>query len=105
MQCHHCGREVKETRHTQKGYQVDYYLLHTGATEWAFFKDRKEDAPLLRYLKLTQPIDILTCVDCYANPQIKKRLDDDFKGLISIVGQGQDGNPENTQTQGLIDHG
>jgi len=29
---------------------------------------------------LTQPTDIITCVDCYALPEIKHRLDDDFSG-------------------------
>ena len=89
MQCFHCGKEVKETRHTQKGYQVDYYLLHTGRTEWTFLKDPKEDAPQLHYLKLSQPVDIISCTECYANPQIKKRLEDDFNGLGSICDQGQ----------------
>lgn len=85
MQCFHCGREVRETTHTPKGYRVDYYLLHTGRTEWTFLKNPKEDAPLLQYLRLTQPIDIISCTDCYANPQIKKRLEKDFSGSGSIL--------------------
>jgi hypothetical protein len=80
MQCSHCGKEVRETVHWQKSYRVDYYLLHTGQTEWAFFTNLKEDAQPLRYLKLTQPIDIITCVRCYAYPEIQQRLDDDFYG-------------------------
>lgn len=85
MQCFHCGREVKETTHSQKGYRVDYYLLHTGRTEWTFRKDPKEEMPLLQYLKLSDPVDIISCTDCYAIPEIKKRLDDDFNGLGSIL--------------------
>lgn len=85
MQCSHCAREVRETTHTQKGYRVDYYLLHTGRTEWSFFKDPKEDAPPLRYLRLSQPVDILSCTECYANPQIKQRLEEDFNGVCSIL--------------------
>lgn len=85
MQCFHCAREVKETSHTQKGYRVDYYLLHTGRTELAFRKDPKEDMPLLQYLKLIDPVDVISCIDCYANPEIKKRLDEDFVGLFSIL--------------------
>jgi hypothetical protein len=80
MQCHHCGREVRQTIHWQKAYKVDYYLLHTGPTEWAYFVNPKPDAPPVRYRKLTQPTDIITCVDCYALPEIKRRLDDDFSG-------------------------
>lgn len=85
MQCFHCGREVKETRHTPKGYRVDYYLLHTGRTERAILKNPKDDAVSFHYLKLTQPVDIISCTDCYANPQIRKRLDDDFHGLSFIL--------------------
>ena len=86
MQSTHCGREVRETIHWQKSYKVDYYLLHMGETEWAFFTNPKEDAPPLRYLKLTQPIDIITCVRCYAYPEIQQRLDDDFSGRRSFNG-------------------
>jgi hypothetical protein len=78
MDCYYCGREVRETTHTQKRYKVDYYLQHTGKTEWAFFTSLKEDAPTIRYLKLTHPIDIITCVQCYTQPEIRRCLDDDF---------------------------
>ena len=88
MQCTHCGREVRETIHRQKSYKVDYYLLHTGETEWAFFTNSKEDALPFRYLKLTQPIDIITCVQCYAYPEIRQRLDDDFSGHCSFSSEG-----------------
>jgi hypothetical protein len=84
MQCAHCGREVRETIHWQKSYRVDYYLLHTGQTEWAFFTNPKEDNLLVHYLKLTQPIDIITCIECYACAEIRQRLDDDFCGRRSF---------------------
>lgn len=80
MQCFHCNREVQQTVHWQKSYKVDYYVLHTGPTEWAYFVSHRLDAPPIRYRKLTQPKDIFTCVDCYALDEIKKRLDDDFSG-------------------------
>jgi len=92
MYCYHCGRAVRETTHTQKRYKVDYYLLHTGETEWAFFTSLKEDAPTLRYLKLTHPTDIITCVQCYTEPQIKQRLDDDFCGRHALLDFGRDAN-------------
>jgi hypothetical protein len=85
MQCFHCGREVRETSHTQKRYNVDYYRLHTGNTEWEFFINPKQDAPPLRYLKLTQPVDILTCVQCYARAEIRQELDDDFTNRRSLL--------------------
>ena len=85
MQCFHCGREVKETTHTPKGYKVDYYLLHTGRTERTFLKDPKDDISPLHFLKLIEPVNIVSCADCYADPRIKKRLDDDFHGLSSIL--------------------
>ncbi|OGP95586.1 MAG: hypothetical protein A2W10_03505 [Deltaproteobacteria bacterium RBG_16_55_12] len=71
--------------HTQKGYRVDYYLLHTGRTEWASLNDPKDDAPPLRYLRLSNPVDIISCIECYADPQIKKRLEEDFNGLAAIL--------------------
>lgn len=92
MYCYHCGREVRETAHTQKRYQVDYYLQHTGKTEWAFFTSLNEDVPALRYLKLTHPIEIITCVQCYSQPEIKRCLDDDFVGHKSLLAFDQDAN-------------
>ncbi len=86
MQCSHCGREVRETTHTQHGYKVDYYLLHTGRTEWAVLKSPQEDAPVLRYLKLIDPTDVITCVTCYAQPDVQRRLADDFHNVRSILG-------------------
>src|SRR5437016_12319858 len=80
MQCFHCGRQVRETTHRQKSYHVDYYRLHTGNTEWDIFINPRQDALPHRYLKLTQPLDILTYVGCYDRPDIRKRLDDDVKG-------------------------
>ena len=103
MQCFHCGREVRETTHTQKGYRVDYYLLHTGRTEWAFYKNPKEDMPSLRYLKLSQPLNIISCADCYANPAIKKLVEDDFNGLVSILDDGQEAGSEKSSAG--LDHG
>jgi hypothetical protein len=85
MQCFHCGREVRETTHTQKSYRVDYYLLHTGNSEWSFFINPKQDAPPLRYLRLTQPVNIITCVQCYEQPNIRQKIDDDFTGCRSLV--------------------
>ena len=85
MQCFHCGREVRETVHRQKSCRVDYYRLHTGQTEWDFFLNPRQDSAPIRYLKLTQPIDIFTCMACYARPDIRQRLDDDFTGRRPLL--------------------
>jgi hypothetical protein len=85
MQCYHCGREVFGTTHTQKNYRVEFYLLHTGHTEWEFLVNPKQDAPPFRYRKLSQPVDILTCVHCYARPEIRQLLDDDFAGRRELI--------------------
>ena len=80
MRCYHCGREVFATVHSQKSYRVDYYLLHTGHAQWDYFVNPKQAALPIRYLKLIQPIDVLTCVQCYARTEIRQLLDDDFTG-------------------------
>jgi hypothetical protein len=85
MQCYHCAREVQGTSHTQKTYRVDYYLLHTGHGQWEYFLNLKPDTPPLRYLKLIQPIDVLTCIQCYARAEIRQLLDDDFTGRRSLL--------------------
>jgi hypothetical protein len=90
MQCYHCGREVQGTTHTQKSYKVDYYLLHTGYTQWEYFLNPKPDTSPLRYLKLVQPTDILTCVQCYGRAEIRQLLDDDFSGRRSLLADSGD---------------
>jgi hypothetical protein len=85
MQCFHCGRNVRGTIHTRTSYEVDYYLLHTGQTQWEFFLNPKQDLPPFRYLKLTQPIDVLTCVQCYARPEIRQILEDDINGRRPLI--------------------
>ena len=87
MQCFHCGREVHETRHWQKSYKIDYYRTHTGTGQWDYFESSKENTPPIRYLKLTDPVNILTCVQCYQRPEIKQKLDDDFRGIASLVAE------------------
>jgi len=96
MQCYHCGREVFGTVHTQKGYRVDYYLLHTGHAQWEYFLDPKQDALAIRYLKLTQPIDVLTCVQCFVRPEIRQLLDDDFTGRHCLFASYQDVEPRSS---------
>jgi hypothetical protein len=79
MRCYHCGREVGGTLHTQKSYRVDYYRLHTGHSDWDAIVDLKTDTSPVRYLKLTDPTNILTRVDCYDRPDFHL-VDNDFAG-------------------------
>ena len=85
MQCYHCGREVFGTIHTQKSYRIDFYLLHTGHTEWEILLNPKQDAAPLRYRRLTLPMEVFTCVQCYARPEIRQLLDDDFTGRRELL--------------------
>lgn len=91
MQCFHCGRAVYGTTHKPKSYKVDYYRLHTGHTELDFLINPKQDGLPLRYLRLTQPVDIFTCVECYARPEIRQRLKDDFTGRRPLIDNGTEG--------------
>ena len=84
MQCFHCGREVRATTHRQNSYRVDYYRLHTGHTELDYLVNPKQDAPPIQYLRLTHPVDIFTCVECYARPEIRQVLDDDINGRDAL---------------------
>lgn len=46
----------------------------------------KENTRPSRYLRLTNSIDILTCVRRYELPKIRNKLDDDLRGIASLVG-------------------
>jgi hypothetical protein len=72
----------KKTLHWQTSYPVDD-CLSTRASQRGLFVCSKENSPTIRYLKLTNPVDILTCVHCYKVAEIKQKLDDDFKGIAS----------------------
>jgi hypothetical protein len=105
MQCFHCGRAVRETIHTQKNYRVDYYSLHTGNTEWAFFVNPNEHVLPLRYLKLTHPADIVTCIECHARGEIRQRLDEDFHGRRPLLEPAQAEPKAVISTPGADTHG
>ena len=105
MQCYHCGTEVLGTVHAQKSYRVDFYLLHTGHTEWEFFVNPKQDAPPFRYLKLTQPLDILTCIQCYGRPEIRQLLDDDFTGRHELINLHPRPSTNRSESNRSMNHG
>ena len=72
LRCTHCGREVAETMHTRAAYRVDYYALHTGDVEPMTMATTDDSAPLVTFFKLLRPSDVLTCVDCYRQPQVRR---------------------------------
>lgn len=72
LRCHHCGREVAETVHTRSSYRVDYYVLHTGDVEPMTLVRSDDVAPLVTFLKLLRPSEVVTCVDCYRQPQVRE---------------------------------
>lgn len=78
LRCEHCGRVVRETRHTRTTYRVDYYRMHTGDTEAATISrsDRDEVIP---YRKLIRLLDIITCADCYGRPAVRQERERLFR--------------------------
>jgi hypothetical protein len=71
LRCSHCGREVAGTVHTRSAYRVDYYALHTGEVEPVTLQRQDESMPLVTVLRLVRPLEVVTCVDCYAAPAIR----------------------------------
>lgn len=74
--CDHCGRAVRETQHTRTSYRVDYYAMHTGDGEWTSFQG--DDGEPVPYVRLLNTVEVTTCADCYANPEVLERLDRRF---------------------------
>jgi hypothetical protein len=68
--CHHCGREVEETRHTRTSYTVGYYALYGGCVEEATLTRPLEDGGSLTILRLVEPTEWYTCADCYRLPEV-----------------------------------
>jgi hypothetical protein len=85
----------------QKSYWIDYYRLHTGHSEWDVLVNLKTDAPPVRYLRLTHLTDILTCIDCYDRPEIRRLLNDDIAGRRSIIDRDlEDGTAREIDSKG-----
>jgi hypothetical protein len=68
--CHHCAREVEETKHTRTSYRVGGYEIHGGDVE-EVTKPRSEDDPeLVTILRVIEPHDACTCAACYHLPAV-----------------------------------
>ena len=76
--CSHCGRLVHETHHTRADFLVDFYELHTGQVEAAVLR-RSEDGPGQPYWRLLVPELVVTCRDCYRDPQIQDERERRFR--------------------------
>jgi len=68
--CHHCAREVEETKHTRTSFRVGCYEIYGGDVE-EVTKQRSEDDPeLVTILRVIEPRDAFTCADCYHLPEV-----------------------------------
>jgi hypothetical protein len=79
LHCRHCGREVQETRHLRGGYRVDYYTLHTGDAEPVLVAQPDAAAPPVTVWRLLRAINIVTCVECYRLPEIRREREALFR--------------------------
>src|SRR3972149_6623044 len=86
LRCHHCGREVSETTHTRSSYRVDYYLLHTGEVEPMTIQRTDDPAGAITVLKLLRAITLVTCADCYRQPQVQEERELLFRPELSADG-------------------
>lgn len=68
--CHHCGREVGETRHTRSSYKVGYYDLHGGDVEMVTKVRPEEEGGTMTILRLVHPTEFYTCGECYGLPAV-----------------------------------
>jgi hypothetical protein len=79
LRCSHCGREINGTVHTRTTYHVDYYALHTGECEPVTLQRHDESMPVLTVLRLVRPMDVFTCVECYAAPATRAQREQLFR--------------------------
>jgi hypothetical protein len=78
LRCEHCGRAVAETTHTRSDYRVDYYSLATGDVEPCTLTS--EDGQYrITFQKLIRPFEMVTCVDCYRDPGVRRDRERRFR--------------------------
>ena len=66
--CHHCAREVDETKHTRTSYRVGYYSVHGGEVETVTQRRSEDDPESVTFLRLITPSEAYTCAACYRLP-------------------------------------
>ena len=77
---------MQETAHTRNSYHVDYYSLHTGDVEPLLVKVDEEEAPLT-FQRLLNSIEVVTCVDCYRDPEVQRERERRFRPELSGGGR------------------
>jgi hypothetical protein len=85
LRCHHCGREVSETRHTRTTYRVDYYALHTGDVEPTTMARSDDPADVVTVMRLVRAVEIFTCIDCYRRPSVRRERELLFRPELRAV--------------------
>ncbi|MCK6556801.1 hypothetical protein L6Q96_19820 [Candidatus Binatia bacterium] len=83
LRCSHCGRHVAGTTHTRTTYRVDYYALHTGEVEPVLVQRPDDPDRTVTVLRLVRPIDVYTCVDCYAQPAVRVERERRFRPEVA----------------------
>jgi len=78
LRCDHCGRPVCETKHTRSEYRVDYYLMHSGDVEPCSMSLDDGERTLV-FQKLVRAVEIVTCADCYRDPDTRHRREAEFR--------------------------
>ena len=71
VRCKNCGADVEGTRHLRSGYEVGYYVLHTGPTEDATVRRRDDEAPIT-YRRLVEGVEVVSCARCFALPEMRR---------------------------------
>jgi hypothetical protein len=87
--CHHCGREVGETRHTRSSYKVDHYTLYTGEVEPVTRVRGDDTDEVITVLKLVRPMVFTTCADCYRRPEVRSERDQLFQPEVAAEKNGE----------------
>ena len=81
--CHHCAREVEETKHTRTSYRVGCYELYGGDVEEVTKRRSEDDAELVTILRLIEPRDACTCADCYRLPGVAAEREQLFRPEVA----------------------
>ena len=71
LRCTRCGAAVEGTRHTRTGFTVGHYLMHTGRTGEATLRRRDDESPVT-YRRLLEAIEVVSCVACFVQPEIRR---------------------------------
>ena len=68
--CHHCAREVEETKHTRTSYRVGSYEVYGGDVEEVTKRRSEDDGEMITILRLVVPREACTCSSCYRLPEV-----------------------------------